>query len=79
MSYFAFTYRLKPTPAQAVVLNNVVGCVRYAHNKVLADAKEDYQEYLEELESRLIWGEARTSLTSSELDPHLLPPHSNAV
>lgn len=60
MSYFAFTYRLKPTPAQAVVLNNVVGCVRYSHNKVLADAKEDYQEYLEELESRLIWGEART-------------------
>mgnify|MGYP002614641965 FL=1 len=39
-------------------MRNFSGCCRFAYNALLAQEKEEYQEYLEELESRLCWGEA---------------------
>ena len=39
-------------------MRNFSGCCRFAYNALLAQEKEEYQEYLEELESRLCCGEA---------------------
>ena len=55
---FAFKYKLCPTGKQEQAMRNVSGCCRFAYNALLAQEKEAYQEYLEELESRLCCGEA---------------------
>ena len=54
----AFKYKLRPTGKQEQAMRNFSGCCRFAYNALLAQEKEKYQEYLEELESRLCWGEA---------------------
>ena len=54
----AFKYKLRPTGKQEQAMRNFSGCCRFAYNALLAQEKEEYQEYLEELESRLCWGEA---------------------
>ena len=58
--HLAFCFKLEPSPAQSIFLSKTAGCCRFVHNCLLSDNFEDYQEYLEELESRLIWGEAST-------------------
>ena len=37
------------------------GCGRFLWNALLAEQNEEYREYMEEIESRLTWGEARTA------------------
>ena len=54
----AFKYKLRPTGKQEQAMRNFSGCCRFAYNALLAQEKEAYQEYLEELESRLCCGEA---------------------
>ena len=54
----AFKYKLRPNRKQEQAMRNFSGCCRFAYNALLAQEKEEYQEYLEELESRLCWGEA---------------------
>ena len=54
----AFKYKLRPTGKQEQAMRNFSGCCRFAYNALLVQEKEAYQEYLEELESRLCWGEA---------------------
>ena len=54
----AFKYKLRPNRKQKQAMRNFSGCCRFAYNALLAQEKEEYQEYLEELESRLCWGEA---------------------
>jgi len=38
-------------------LKQFCGCARYAWNQILAKRKEDYKEYLEDIESAQCWGE----------------------
>ena len=54
----AFKYKLRPNRKQEQAMRNFSGCCRFAYNALLAQEKEEYQEYLEELESRLCCGEA---------------------
>ena len=54
----AFKYKLRLTGKQEQAMRNFSGCCRFAYNALLAQEKEEYQEYLEELESRLCCGEA---------------------
>ena len=54
----AFKYKLRPTRKQEQAFRNFSGCCRFAYNALLGEEKEDYQEYLEELESRRCFGEA---------------------
>ena len=54
----AFKYKLRPTRKQEQSFRNFSGCCRFAYNALLVKEKEDYQEYLEELESRRSFGEA---------------------
>ena len=54
----AFKYKLRPNRKQEQTMRNFSGSCRFAYNALLAQEKEEYQEYLEELESRLCWGEA---------------------
>ena len=54
----AYKYKLRPTGKQERVLRNFSGCCRFAYNALLAQTKAEYSEYLEELESRLSYGEA---------------------
>ena len=52
----AFKYKLRPTRKQEQAFRNFSGCCRFAYNALLVKEKEDYQEYLEELESRRCFG-----------------------
>ena len=54
----AFKYKLRPNRKQEQAMRNFSGCCRFAYNALLAQEKEEYQEYLEELESRLCFSEA---------------------
>ena len=54
----AFKYKLRPNRKQEQTMRNFSGCCRFVYNALLAQEKEEYQEYLEELESRLCCGEA---------------------
>ena len=54
----AFKYKLCPNRRQEQAFRNFSGCCRFAYNALLVKEKEDYQEYLEELESRRCFGEA---------------------
>ena len=53
-----FKYKLRPNRKQEQAFRNFSGCCRFAYNSLLVKEKEDYQEYLEELESRRCFGEA---------------------
>ena len=54
----AYKYKLRPTGKQEQALRNFSGCCRFVYNALLVKEKEDYQEYLEEVESRQCCGEA---------------------
>ena len=43
------------------------GCGRFLWNALLAEQNEEYREYMEEIESRLTWGEAKTADEAAEL------------
>ena len=53
----AYKYRLRPNGAQQRRLVQLCGSARYAWNQVLARRNEEYQEYLEDIESAQCWGE----------------------
>ena len=42
----AFKYKLRPTGKQEQAMRNFSGCCRFAYNALLAQEKEEYQEYL---------------------------------
>lgn len=73
-SEFAYyKVRLYPTYKQDYLLNEFVRHGRFAYNKFLEEQIFDFDDYKEELESRLIWGEAN-SLEEAELlcvRPHI--------
>ena len=50
----AFKYKLRPNRKQEQAMRNFSGCCRFAYNALLAQEKEEYQEYLEELEFKEI-------------------------
>ena len=52
--------RLKTPEKAAVRLRRAMGCARFVHNFLLSETKSDYEDYLDELESRLIYGEAHS-------------------
>ena len=54
----AFKYKLRPTGKQEQAMRNFSGCCRFAYNALLAQEKEEYQDYLDEIESRLCFSEA---------------------
>ena len=70
----AFKYKLRPNRKQEQAMRNFSGCCRFAYNALLAQEKEEYQEYLEELESRLCWGEA---LSKDEVKALCVKPKLN--
>lgn len=41
-----YKYRIYPTDSQIELLNKTFGCCRYVWNRALAEAKQDYEEYL---------------------------------
>ena len=53
----AYKYRLRPNGAQQRRLVQLCGSARYAWNQVLARRNEEYQEYLEDIESAQCWCE----------------------
>ncbi len=50
--------RLKPPLKAAVRLRRAMGCARFVHNFLLFETKSDYEDFLDELESRQCFGEA---------------------
>lgn len=56
----AFVFKLRLTGAQEHDLRCFSGAARFLWNQLLADWKEDYQDWLDEIESRQCWGEADT-------------------
>ena len=54
----AFKYKLRPTRKQEQAFRNFSGCCRFAYNALLGEEKEQYQDYLDEIESRQCFGEA---------------------
>jgi len=42
-----FKFRIYPTEAQKELLNNTFGCCRYVYNRLLAEAKAEYEAYKE--------------------------------
>ena len=54
----AFKYKLRPNRKQEQAFRNFSGCCRFAYNALLGEEKEQYQDYLDELESRLYFSEA---------------------
>ena len=53
-----FVYELKATGSQRHAMSCFAGCCRFAWNNVLAENIADYEEYLDDLEMRQVWGEA---------------------
>ena len=53
--------RLKTPEKAADKLRRAMGCARFVHNYLLFETKTDYEDYLDELESRLIFGEAHSA------------------
>lgn len=54
-------------------LSCALGANRYIANTLLHETKEDWQDYLDEIESRLIWGEASSRQDAQAL---CIKPHS---
>ena len=50
--------RLKVRKTAGEKLRRAMGCARFVHNFLLSETKSDYEDWLEEKESRLIYGEA---------------------
>ena len=50
--------RLKPPLKAEVRLRRAMGCARFVHNFLLFETKSDYEDFLDELESRQCFGEA---------------------
>ena len=50
--------RLKVRKTAGEKLRRAMGCARFVHNFLLSETKSDYEGWLEEKESRLIYGEA---------------------
>ena len=48
------------------------GCGRFLWNALLAEQNEEYREYMEEIESRLTWGEAKTADEAAEPEARAL-------
>ena len=63
----AYKYKLRPTGKQERVMVRFGGCGRFLWNALLAEQNEEYREYMEEIESRLTWGEAKTADEAAEL------------
>ena len=50
--HLVFKYKLRSDRKQEQAMRNFSWCCRFAYNALLAQEKEDYQEHLEEVESR---------------------------
>ena len=50
--------RLKVRKTAGEKLRRAMGCARFVHNFLLSETKSDYEDWPEEKESRLIYGEA---------------------
>lgn len=55
-----FKYKLRLTGKQEREFIRYFGHARYTYNSFIDNMQEDYQEYLEDVESRLIFGEANS-------------------
>jgi len=53
----AYKYRLRATKEQQRKLRQFCGCARYVWNQILAKRQEEYQEYLEDIDSAQSFGE----------------------
>ena len=53
----AYKYRLRATKEQQRKLKQFCGCARYVWNQILAKRQEEYQEYLEDIDSAQSFGE----------------------
>ena len=60
MPYMLRTHKVRlKTPLKAAVrLRRAMGCARFVHNFLLFETKSDYEDFLDELESRQCFGEA---------------------
>ena len=56
--YLSFKFKLRPTRKQEQAFTKFVGHARFVYNNFIFTKREDYDEYVEEVESRLIWMEA---------------------
>lgn len=71
--YLTIRYELLPKHRQQYEkLNRAVGSARRCYNEVLAFVQDEYLEYLDEVESRLIYGEASTRAEAKALCTPLL-------
>ena len=47
----AYKYRLYPSPEQTILINKTFGCVRFVYNKMLANRKETYEQFKDDMEA----------------------------
>lgn len=50
MTLLAYKYRIYPTTEQRKYFSRCFGCVRFIYNKLLAESKENYEQYKQEKE-----------------------------
>ena len=62
-----FKYKLRLTGKQEREFIRYFGHARYTYNSFIDNMQEDYQEYLEDVESRLIFGEANSLKEAQKL------------
>lgn len=65
--HYVFNLKLDVTKEQDQALRQNLGNGRFFYNFCLEWAKNDYAEFLEEVDSRLIWGEAKTKEEATAL------------
>ncbi|SFK52674.1 Helix-turn-helix domain-containing protein, partial [Succinivibrio dextrinosolvens] len=58
LAKLAFKFKLEPNGEQRRFFSRTAGCTRFVYNHLLFKCREDFREYLEEIDSRQSNGEA---------------------